>query len=99
MIDHTFDPLPKRAHRTGRPASGPRTWFSSNTGWSAQHFCDLSWRDVLMPVAVGLGGLGLSFVLPEGDGATVIRIIASGVLLFGLRRTLLRLIATLYHAN
>lgn len=99
MIDKTFDPWPKRAHRHGRPASGAQTWFGQDTGWSAQHYCDLSWVAVLLPVGVGAVLIGLAALVSAPELASVLGLAAAGFLIFGLRRTVMRLIATLRRAD
>ena len=52
MIDHTLDPLPRRATRTDHDSRGGRTWFSRDTMNRAQHFADVSWASVLRPVLI-----------------------------------------------
>ena len=99
MIDKTFDPWPKRAHRHGRPASGAKTWFGQETGWTAQHYCDLSWVAVLLPVAIGSALLGLAALVQPPELISILRLVSAGFLLFGLRRTVMRLIATLRRAD
>lgn len=99
MIDKTFDPWPKRAHRHGRPASGAQTWFGQDTGWSAQHYCDLSWVAVLLPVIVGAVLIGLAALVSAPELASVLRLVAAGFLIFGLRRTVMRLIASMRRAD
>ena len=99
MIDKTFDPWPKRAHRRGRPASDSKFWFGRETGWSAEHYCDLTWMAVLMPAFLGLGLLAVSTVLPGTDFPAFLRLVSAGLVLFGAHRGLMRLIAAMRGAD
>ncbi|MED5548232.1 MAG: hypothetical protein VX529_02655 [Pseudomonadota bacterium] len=55
MIDHTLDPLPKRAHRTDTGEHDGRMWFSRETMSRASHYADVSWLRIALPALTSLG--------------------------------------------
>jgi hypothetical protein len=54
MIDHTLDPLPKRATRTDDGEHGGRMWFSKETMSQAGHYADVSWFRIAGPAVLSL---------------------------------------------
>lgn len=67
MIDHTLDPLPKRAMRTDIGERGGRMWFSRETMDRAAHYADVSWGRIATPALVSLALLAAGLATGPGS--------------------------------
>lgn len=77
MIDHTFDPLPKRSTRTDHDVRGGRIWFSRETINKARSYDDVSWLQVSRTAQIGAGLVAGGLLLGSGGMSSLM--ILSGV--------------------
>ncbi|WP_339332593.1 hypothetical protein [uncultured Maricaulis sp.] len=77
MIDHTFDPLPRRTTRTDHDVRGGQIWFSRDTINKARSYDDVSWLQVSRTAQIG-AGLALTGLL-LGSGQLGSLLILAGI--------------------
>ncbi|MHA6287976.1 hypothetical protein [Maricaulis sp. CAU 1757] len=98
MIDHTFDPLPKRTPEDRHEVQTGQGWFSSKTMDRAAHFADVSWTRVAAPAVLSLACVVAGFAM-SGGLLPALLVIGGGLgSLFSLPAVALKATVSLYRA-
>ena len=77
LIDHSFDPLPRRTTRKDHDVRGGRIWFSRETINKARSYDDVSWLRVSRTAQIGAALVAAGLLI--GAGGTSSLLILSGV--------------------